>query len=293
MDVSGMELKITTSITRRQERELARLYQECLDKDPVSVTPLSSAKDIAGIVTFLLYDGETMTAFLSSYEVDEETLEINAFTHPAYRRQGCFRRLYGEMLKYYPEENRQDITFQCDERSEDVKGFLSHMGCRFEETEYLMVCKDPRSHVPKKLDKPDPRILEFAITGCGDLDLLAQVHAHVFDQPVEESRAFLDDIKGIPGIRYELISYHNIPAGLFFLQVTMERTYLFGFGIVPEIQGKGYSDVIMRHVFHNLPMFCTEVTVQVSGSNERALHLYKKFGFEVSEALSIYHMNLE
>ena len=285
-----MELKITRSITRRQESQLKVLYENCLAADPVSVTPLASAKDLAGIVTFLLYDGEELAAFLSSYEVDEETLEINAFTSPAWRKKGCFAHLYQAMLAEYPEEKRRDITFQCDERSKDVQGFLSHLACPFEETEYLLVCRDPRSKFPTGLKKPDPRILEFSISGCGDLDLLAKVHAHVFDQSEEESREFLNEIKVIPGIRYQLISYHGIPAGIYFLQVTMERTYLFGFGIVPEIQGKGYSDVIMRHIFHNLPMFCTEVTVQVSKSNERAFHVYQKYGFEISEALSIYHM---
>lgn len=284
-----MEIKVLKTINHTIDRLITGLYSECIAVDPVSVTPLATLKEIDGVMTVVLYEDNRLAAYLSSYEIDDESIEIQAFTHPDCRQRGFFKALFEEWKKNYAPERRKHITFQCDERSAAVRGFIEHNGCILEDTEYMLVCDNPKDHIDNDLEHPDPRILEFEVIGCGDLELLAKVHAHVFDQSLEESQDFLNDIKVIPDIRYQLILYHKIPAGIFFLRPSLKSTYLFGLGIIPELQGKGYSDIVMRNVFRNLPVFCTQVCVQVGKDNERALHVYQKNGFEIKEALSIYH----
>lgn len=58
------------------------------------------------------------------------------------------------------------------------------------------------------------------------------------------------------------------------------RAYLYAFRIHPNHQGKGWGQFLLQSVLTELTaMGYTEFTVGVEDDNERARHLYEKFGF--------------
>jgi ribosomal protein S18 acetylase RimI-like enzyme len=66
------------------------------------------------------------------------------------------------------------------------------------------------------------------------------------------------------------------------------RTMIHHFGILPEYQGKGLSEILLKECFK----FCSELGVQVKlevhAQNLKAVSLYKKFGFKQLGGYNVY-----
>jgi ribosomal protein S18 acetylase RimI-like enzyme len=57
------------------------------------------------------------------------------------------------------------------------------------------------------------------------------------------------------------------------------RLFLHHFGILPEFQGRGLSDSLMKESLGFVKMKGLQVKLEVHSSNHKAINLYKKFGF--------------
>ena len=57
------------------------------------------------------------------------------------------------------------------------------------------------------------------------------------------------------------------------------RLFLHHFGILPEFQGRGVSDSLMKESLSFVKMKRLQVKLEVHSSNHKAINLYKKFGF--------------
>lgn len=64
------------------------------------------------------------------------------------------------------------------------------------------------------------------------------------------------------------------------LAIENQRAYLYAFRIAPKYQGKGYGKYLLAQVLENLKMYgYTEFTIGVEDDNDKAIHIYKSFGF--------------
>lgn len=64
--------------------------------------------------------------------------------------------------------------------------------------------------------------------------------------------------------------------------------YLYSLEILPSFRNQGYGKAFLSQVLAILSARFPFVTLQVSGDNEAALHLYQKAGFSITETLSYY-----
>jgi ribosomal protein S18 acetylase RimI-like enzyme len=66
------------------------------------------------------------------------------------------------------------------------------------------------------------------------------------------------------------------------------RILLHHFGILPEFQGKGYSELLLKEALRYVKKSGLQVKLEVHSSNIRAINLYNKFGFKHLMGYEIY-----
>ncbi len=66
------------------------------------------------------------------------------------------------------------------------------------------------------------------------------------------------------------------------------RLLLHHFGILPEFQGKGFSNLLLKESLQFAKKTGLQVKLEVHSSNLRAINLYKKFGFKQLKDYCIY-----
>jgi ribosomal protein S18 acetylase RimI-like enzyme len=66
------------------------------------------------------------------------------------------------------------------------------------------------------------------------------------------------------------------------------RIYLHHFGILPEFQGQGLSKILLKESLNFVKEKGYQVKLEVHKINERAINLYKKFGFKSLGEFDIY-----
>jgi len=59
------------------------------------------------------------------------------------------------------------------------------------------------------------------------------------------------------------------------------RIMLHHFGIMPQYQGKGLSDILMRESLGFVREKGAQVKLEVHSSNQKAINLYQKYGFKL------------
>ena len=66
------------------------------------------------------------------------------------------------------------------------------------------------------------------------------------------------------------------------------RIHLHHFGILPEYQGKGLSNILIKSSFEFVKDKGYQVKLEVHRSNLKAINLYKKYGFEYLGDYDVY-----
>ena len=66
------------------------------------------------------------------------------------------------------------------------------------------------------------------------------------------------------------------------------RILLHHFGILPEYQGKGLSEILLKESLEFVKSTGLQVKLEVHSSNIKAVNLYKKFGFKHLVGYNVY-----
>ncbi len=241
---------------------------------PVTITPsLDSAKEAAvrsmigealkkepvtvsfpfeGASLYALFeDGDSVLSALALTEEFPDSMECCAFTHPAFRRRGLFSELLDQIMNRIPEDT--DLLFYADHKSADTMASLAALEAELLFDEYMMEL---------------PASGAFRFTGTPTLKKIS-VSEEVRD-----------------GVRTRI--YRNA-FGSLCISVFSSCYYLYGFEIREPYRNSGHGTALLLAVLSDLfAIGPLPVRLQVSGSNEAALSLYKKTGFQITEILSCY-----
>jgi ribosomal-protein-alanine N-acetyltransferase len=83
--------------------------------------------------------------------------------------------------------------------------------------------------------------------------------------------------------RTAVLFVDKVPQGFAVIYNTRFSTDLLSIGVDPEYQGRGYGRFLLRCILREaLDAGADECFLEVRVSNERAISLYKSFGFEVA-----------
>lgn len=253
-----MYLSKTSAPSELQLKEIARLVESCRIHDRIRLS-YPSEDNGDGCRHYLLYteDG-ILAAALALIELDHEFSECSAFTHPQYRRQGYFTRLFTAALE---ECEERDILFAVCEDCPDTMAVLDSLGAELESREHQMElelpsCDSGRTIAFPPLRHPGVTINASVSDGSAIWKLLEKGTdiGHCMLTPVSATCACLHHVE-------------------------IEET----------LRSHGYGSDFLALLFPRLSASgIRKVILQVSDDNPAALSLYRKTGFRLTETLSYY-----
>lgn len=95
----------------------------------------------------------------------------------------------------------------------------------------------------------------------------------------------------IPKLAY-FIKIDNNYAGYGQILFIDNNYYIANFGILAKYRNKGYGNIFLSFLIKKAQIFgISKIYIKVDGSNDVALHLYKKIGFKYFKELNIYEID--
>lgn len=284
-----MNFKKCNLLTEAQVRQIRALERACHQQDSTQ-NEISLCNDInftQEINSFyFLFDGDTLVSFLSLFFPTQREAEISAVTHPAHRGQGCFRTLLQQAKEEMKPFHIPRLLFVHEPQSAAGKTVLTHYGAELEFSEYLM-------EYDKTAFAPQPAALRLARVSRKTLPAVAQLNAKVFDSTVEESLSMVEKSLDSPDIACYGAFLEGALAGICNVNFEGDEVSIFGVGIDPELQGKGYGRQLLNLVLQQtMEQSEKPITLEVDSTNDTAFRLYRTSGFGIKTQYDYYALPL-
>lgn len=287
-----MELHSTNRLTERQAaqiRELERACRECDGSKQESF--LSGALNFFQKMDcfFLLCDGEELCGFLSVFAPAQDTAEVSACVLPSARKKGCFNALFAAARRELEKYGIETVLFVHEASGRDGGEAIRKRGLALERSEYLMACGKETAAAPAA----DPADFSVRRAGRGDFERMAALNAEVFGDSGEDSRSMVKSTLESEEIFSYVAFLRDRPIGVCSVNFEGPQPSVFGLGIAPEFQGKGYGRALLNRVMRSARKIRPgELTLEVDSANPRALRLYATSGFAVKAQYDYYRHDL-
>ncbi|HEY7349367.1 MAG TPA: GNAT family N-acetyltransferase [Ktedonobacterales bacterium] len=243
---------------------------------------------------FCCYLDGLLVGYLFMDHYDPKERETVILAHPAYRRRGIGQALLAEAREACQQTGVERIVLLCERRAASGQAFVQRVGASFDFAEHEMVLGD---YQPLNA-RASQIILRRAESA--DLDALASLQASSFDEPEDlvrqrlirhwqdqASRQYIATLAAGQADTAE-------PVGLVRLTVEADETGIYGLGVAPAYQGRGYGRQIVEEAIRAARSADPRraIMLDVDVSNSRAFNLYSSCGFQVRATYDYYRLNL-
>lgn len=257
----------------QQLKDIESLKQVCEQHDEsqlkLNEEMLKSRKN--DLDDFLTYDGDNLIGFLGLYGFGT-SYELCGMIHPEFRRRGIFQDLFGKALKSLKERGVTKLLINAPGSSESGRAFIETTSAQYSFSEYQMKWK------PKDMGNKntDVKLIPAASEDNGlilDLDYLC------FNIERDDSIEFMEMVKNDPGRSSFIIQYNGEKVGKIHVQREGSRSYIFGFAVHPDQQGKGIGRKVLANTVIEENKSGQDIFLEVAANNAHALKLYEGAGF--------------
>lgn len=237
---------------------------------------------------FLYYENGALVGFLPVYSFNSTEAEISGMVHPDYRRRGIFTALYREARAECRSRGLARILLIVEPASPAGQAFARALGTTYDHSEYKMVLEEPR--VPARIDER----LRFRPATPADLPLLAHITAVVFNLQESDVNWYAADKLGQAENGFYVGELDGVVIGKIDVSFSAQGGHIYGFGVLPEYQGRGYGrQILARTIQEILARGQQPVTLEVAVENKHALSLYYSCGFQETSCYDYYAIAIE
>ena len=265
------------------------LEKKCKQYDKINVS--AGVEHLAkenGDHALLCYFNKEMVGILSWYTSDGIVANINGMVHPEYRRKGVFSNLLQRAKEDIKQQGIKTLSYRFIKGSESGFRFVKSLSTEFQRSEYSMTLSNLQNkkwlrYIDLYLSSMEPQDFEFAV----------KCSSQAFGDSEEWTRQFFSQMDG-PSHKTYIAKIKGESVGIIKINYVCSNTaVIYNFCILPSYQGKGIGqDVLRKVVSLLLEEQCTSIRLGVLTSNDCALNLYKKVGFEVTSQFEYYKSDL-
>lgn len=293
-----MNIISNTTLTYEQIQDIRSLEILCRKADNISFglftePELNEASDMPCF--FMLYDTEhtTLLAFLSMFVPGDGTAEISACTHPKYRRKGFFDTLCQKARETAAEHGITSLTFAISPTQQTAFKVLARHGAVLENTEYLLQYK--KTDACPKAGTASAGSCRLSPALPDEFEIHADIFAKAFGYPDDSAKDLLKDIlssaSDVKAFSFTDASGNII--GCCYADIDFSQVMPFGICIRFDMQGQKLGQHMISLLINDyLLQYKRPILLQVSGSNENALHIYKKIGFEAVSQVDYFRIDM-
>lgn len=125
-----------------------------------------------------------------------------------------------------------------------------------------------------------------------DLQEIEQIEKSLYKNPWNRE-AFLRDLENDIAFNY-VLEHEGVIIGYYGFWVMFDSVDITKVSIRKELQGKGLSNILMNDFFSRIKnLDIKTITLEVRVSNNKAINLYKKYGFKEIAKRKQYYDDLE
>ncbi|MFZ3578384.1 GNAT family N-acetyltransferase [Virgibacillus sp. DJP39] len=231
---------------------------------------------------FYHYEDGSLVGFLAIYQFGNK-YEICGMVNPGNRNRGIFTSLFNQALKVIPHEAKE-ILLNTPANAEAARNWLQTKACDYSFSEYQM------KWVPVQLEVKQP-IVRLRKAGPSDLETQIKLDIECFEYDPAGARDFNENNGYSESKVSYMIEVESEVVGKIGIQRDENESYIYGFAIFPEFQGKGYGrNALIQTVLAEKK---TEgvILLEVAAENKNALKLYEECGFYSYEVQDYYQFN--
>ena len=216
----------------------------------------------------LWWESGQLAGFLGLYAFGG-ALELAGMVAPASRRRGIGTALLDAALPLCRERGMPQVLLVVPGPSVGGRGLALTYGGVLEHSEHALVLPGKPAAGPE-----DPRVVLRPATAA-DVPELSAVLAQAFGRP---ATSVAERLAG----EHTLVVEHNGDCiGTMRLTRHGDEGRVYGFAVVPALQGRGIGRDVLRRACRQLRAEgATRVGLEVAVDNDRALGLYTSLGFE-------------
>ena len=286
------QLPIYKNLNEKQKNEIDNLVRECLKEEKLERT-LYMESDINYYINmdsfFLLYNEQKLVSVLTVFQPLKEEAEINAYTLPTERKKGYFDILLSYAEAELCEFGVKKIIFVVEPESKSGMAALKTYNTVYYKSEYLLKLntdKSSQEYTPAGFNLNE-------ITLDQQMDAVSLSH-EIFDIELEDAFDIINN-----AIAAETMCCYGFYAGDSLLGVCNvnygeNSASIFGLGIKPDYQGKGYGRILLSLIIVTVKNYKkSSIMLQVGSENKRAFLLYQNAGFQIQKQYDYYEYFIE
>lgn len=283
-----MIIKEFSKASEEAIKEIKQLESICKKHDKLAGdifldSSLNFKPDIKSL--FLLYEDNKLISLLLMFIPTQSEAEISGFTLPEYRQKGYFKALLTKASNELKKYEVQDILFVCEPQSLDGKAVIKKLEANYEFTEYSLKYNQLniayQNQYLNKIVLYKPRLQ--------DSKILINLRQQIFDDSYENAESRVIKSFESQCRRQHLAVLDREFIGIGGISFEQDGAYIFGFGIIPKYQGKGFGKAMLKLMLKDLiEQNIEKIMIEVNSENEKAFNLYKRCGFEVETAFEYF-----
>lgn len=125
-----------------------------------------------------------------------------------------------------------------------------------------------------------------------DLDEIEKIEMSLYKDPWNKE-AYIRDLENDIAFNYVLV-HDDVILGYYGFWIMFDNIDITKVSIRKELQGKGLSNILMQDLFSRTSnLDINTITLEVRVSNNKAINLYKKYGFKEISVRKKYYSDLE
>lgn len=268
-------------LTIKQLKDIEHLQKECETHDQLQLKLNWEMlrKRETDELDYFHYENNELIAFLGLYAFGS-TVEVCGMVKPSERRKGYFQRLFSQGMETAKRRGYKKTLLNAPASSSAAKGFLANQNVQYSHSEHQM------KWIPKLLEEVEGVTLRLA--DSNDTDLRIRLEIEAFGLSEEDARDMNEYIDSEHGTDMFMIEAGGKTVGKIRLRWEENESWIYGFSILSEHQGKGIGRKVLKKVVNEQNIAGQSVHLEVETENAHALGLYESVGFKVVHAQDYY-----
>lgn len=238
---------------------------------------------------FLLYEYNKLISLISMFVPTQSEAEISAYTLPEYRQKGYFKELLIKAVDELQKYSVLDILFVCESQSVNAKEVIKKLEAKYDFTEYLLSYNKLNADMKHEIINS----IELQKANLKDTKTLINISQKIFNDSYEDAESMITKAFNSQTREQYIAVAGNINVGMCSVSFEGKEASIFGLGILPEYQGKGYGKYMLNLLVRNLVQRNIDnILIEVDSTNKRAFNLYKNHGFDIEVAFDYYRKRI-
>ena len=288
-----MHVSAAIQLNEQQSAQIEEMQTVCRTHDDMPLSLLFN-NDMNYYVDmdcyYLLHENNKLIGALSVFAPMRDIVELSAYVLPKFRRQGGFKMLVAAACWVLAAWDIRNVLFVHPANGAGGGRIAEKWALPLSHSEYLM-----RFDARRYSMSADNTGIAVRQSHVGELEQVIRLSGAIFDNTPEDARNIVEE--SFANEKYLCFNAYlnNKLIGLCNVGISGQELSVFGLGIAPEEQGRGYGRALLNAVIRTLlnEYSGKGITLEVDRSNARAFNLYTSSGFTIETQYDYYAAETE